>query len=310
MEIHNYVRPLWQDGPHVVHDAPVEIRTAFDALFKGRPPGKRSDDLVQLHRVGPLDLTVAWLQVEVEMPIRGTDFSYRRARYLHAIGVPGQDGRDLSPKRARALFEDVYGADVVGGIHEAQRRLSDLPYAREGEAREDIFVTGQRRPPKPTRPAESAEGPFVASPGPLMESHQPLVQSAEPLTPIRTAMPTMTASGAARSAEAERSQPVVSEADVQGCFAHDPPEDDKTIGLTPVQAFDRAYAARGSQSQAAPAEAPRGETREAHPRGTDTTEEIELVHPHERDSERDDTAVASLSALLHGRLSESTVDDA
>ncbi len=127
MSIHNYLRPLWSNGPHVVHDAPPTVRTAFELLFRGKPR-RQGESIVQLHRVRPLDVTVAWLEVEVAMPVEGTGLSYRRARYLHAFAADGPGPDVLTARRARALFEDVYGEDLVAGVHAAQRSLIGLEH--------------------------------------------------------------------------------------------------------------------------------------------------------------------------------------
>jgi len=202
MQIHDYLRPLWHNGPHVVHDAPARVRTAFDLLFaRGgpRPAGRgdagggepapgaggreptgetrrgRGHDLVQIHRVRPLDMTVAWLQAEIELPVAGTGFSYRRARYLHAIAVEGAPGRALSVRHARELFEAVYGSDLIAGITEAQRWLHGLEHPDGAEEARRLFVgaVGELRPATAAARAEGRADASVAESAPSRAGQPP-----------------------------------------------------------------------------------------------------------------------------------------
>lgn len=309
MSIYNYVRPLWRNGPHVLHDAPPRVRVAFDLLF-GRHGTRRHDDgggdEIRVHRVRPLDLTVAWLQAEVELPVAGTSFSYRRARYLHAIAAEHPGERTLSPRRARALFEGVYGRDLLAGIRSAQRWLhafehpADIDRGRalfaHEEPRARPFETGERRAPErlqrvagsgATRRTSQDIGRVV-----LAEAARPPAAALHAATDaatdaVRAAGRSPERGGPADAPVAPRPAPSI--ASTAALFAASPARPAAEPGAvsraeTPVEAFDRALTRRDC--------APGDPARESEPGPAAQQASAKGTGPS-----------ASLSALLHARLS-------
>lgn len=264
MSIHNYLRPLWSNGPHVVHDAPPDVRTAFELLFRGKPR-RQTDSIVQLHRVRPLDVTVAWLEVEVEIPVEGTGLSYRRARYLHAFATDGAATGGLTPGRARALFEDVYGEDLVAGIREAQRGLIGLDHPGHVARASALFVGDRHhrvracdphRAPGDEVPLAGREGP-PATPGRGDIGQIDVATLASRPDPAlfgaRSEVSPGRAPATAEAASANPAVGVISDADL----LREPVDPPAPPGrATPVEAFDRAFAVRARQSALPPGDEP------------------------------------------------------
>lgn len=290
MQIYNYLRPLWCNGPHVVHDAPPEVRTALDLTFKGRPPGRESGDLVKLHRIAPLDLTVAFVVVEVELPVQGTNFSYRRARYVHALAACGRAGGDaLSPRRSRAFFEDVYGEDVTAGIEAAQRRLCSLEHPAQGEVARDYFagVVPPSRSVSPTRQrSESAVAPPPAATGRVTAAPAcEIVLEPPPALPPAVTSPHWPEQSTTSASAAPPNRPAPSRAEAAQVIDGSLPRTAEPLP-TPVEAFDRAFARRASERSAA-------ETCSVSEARTDSVPVAVKGPPAEP---------TSLSTLLHARL--------
>jgi len=152
MRIYNYVRPLWRNGAHIVHDVPERALTALKSHFAPGSIARIASDDVQIAHLDEEGLTVAWILFEVELPTRETGFSYRRARYLHVVVSPDPGWRDLDVHTARTLFSGVYGEDLKFGAAAGQVVLQKLTYPQDKEEALDLFVG---RP----RSAATASGP-------------------------------------------------------------------------------------------------------------------------------------------------------
>jgi hypothetical protein len=156
MPIYNYVRPLFSNGAHVVHDAPQPFEEALLTYFRRGPMKRFMSDHVQLAWLPGTDLTVAWIMVEVQLQTGDSGLTYRRARYLHAIA---SEGRELTRSMAQKLFIEVYGEDLAHGIAVGQAVLQRLTHPQEADEARDLFA-GRLRPLgsicEPPRSAERA----------------------------------------------------------------------------------------------------------------------------------------------------------
>lgn len=258
MSIHNYLRPLWSNGPHVVHDAPPTVRTAFELLFRGKPR-RQGESIVQLHRVRPLDVTVAWLEVEVAMPVEGTGLSYRRARYLHAFAADGPGPDVLTARRARALFEDVYGEDLVAGVHAAQRSLIGLEHPARADRARVLFV-GERRQPITARTSRDVATTAIETREGI--GHVDSLVAPDPSRPDRAgeATPVCAPSRGPEPDDARLSTSaptIFRDADLEAPILEARPASDRR---TPVEAFDRALASRATASETRGPADPAGES--------------------------------------------------
>lgn len=294
MSIQNYLRPLWSNGPHVVHDASSSVRTAFELLFKGKPR-RQADSIVQLHRVRPLDVTVAWLEVEVSIPVEGTGLSYRRARYLHAFAMDAPGPDELTVRRARGLFEDVYGEDLIAGVHAAQDSLIGLEHPAGADRARTLFVGARPQPlrshPKPNVAQREARCGRDEVAGPSSDGHGQRAGA----PPVGDALPVPTTHEAGRPLEVQATgsvPPIFRDVDL---LAPDLGARPTRSRQTPVEAFDRALAS------SAPAAADR--------RPAAATDERETIEPGHDDSATADAPSgesASLSLLLRARLVQRT----
>jgi hypothetical protein len=303
MSIQNYLRPLWSNGPHVVHDASSTVRTAFELLFKGKPR-RQTESIVQLHRVRPLDVTVAWLEIEVSIPVEGTGLSYRRARYLHAFALAGPGLEELTVRRARALFEDVYGEDLIAGVHAVQSSLIGLEHPARVDRAQALFVGGPRQP-LPIRPNRfvehrDADGGRVeiARTHPDAGGRPPSAVSVGDTPLVATVATVATVAEVAQPLEVAETGPVPSifrDADLLSPVVEARSTRNRP---TPVEAFDRALA---SGALAAVDRRPAASTVEPRSIDAGLDEPAEAVAPSGES--------ASLSMLLRARLVQRTLED-
>ncbi|MBW2382653.1 MAG: hypothetical protein JRG92_03410 [Deltaproteobacteria bacterium] len=184
MRIYNYVRPLWSNGVHVVHDVPEGILEALKRHFGPGSVARLANDDVQVARLEESGLTLAWILLDVELPTENTNFSYRRARYLHVIVSPDPAWHELDVQSARTLFSEVYGEDPRHGIAAGQAVLQTLAYPQDANEASDLFVGRGRNaasePSGPARPLREPDPWRIIEPLPVPEPRPPFAPAPNP----------------------------------------------------------------------------------------------------------------------------------
>jgi hypothetical protein len=187
MPIYNYVRPLWNNGVHVVHDVPEAMLRSLKGHFGPGSVARLANDDVQVARIAEAGLTLAWILLEIQLPTENTDFSYRRARYLHVIVSPDPEWKDLDIQSARTLFTQVYGEDLRFGIAAGQIVLQRFAFPQDADEARDLFVGRASEAGDHSTPV--AESPRRREPDPWHIIEPPRAPEPPPFPDLEPAAP-------------------------------------------------------------------------------------------------------------------------
>jgi hypothetical protein len=146
MALYNYVKPLWQHGPFAVHDAPDEVVRCIEASVERVPcvsdQDANAERLIHVADQPEHGIWIAWVQCEVALQVDAVDFSYRRAKFLHAIAGTRDvmNGDVLSHEIAVEVFRRSYGKRISQGISAQQSLIEQLEHESGSEAARSLFI--------------------------------------------------------------------------------------------------------------------------------------------------------------------------
>ena len=112
MATYNYIKPHWRSGPHAVHDAPDWALAVIEQTLSSSSSRVRRE-FIRIDRCPEVGLSIAWLSCSVSLYTEDEASSYRKARYVHAIAMDGEDGAQLDGMLAQRLFEEAYGRKLT-----------------------------------------------------------------------------------------------------------------------------------------------------------------------------------------------------
>jgi hypothetical protein len=149
MATYNYIKPHWRNGPQAVHDAPEWALASIERTTSSASPGA-SGKLIRIEYDSEAGLSTAWINCSISLYTEDEASSYRKARYLHAIAMDGENGTRLDAALAQRLFEEVYGTKIALGIGSQQRIFGQLIHPADQNVATGLFA----RTAKPRRANE------------------------------------------------------------------------------------------------------------------------------------------------------------
>jgi hypothetical protein len=181
MATYNYIKPHWRSGPHAVHDAPDWALTAIEETLSSSSSRVRGEP-IRIDRRPEVGLAIAWISCTVSLYTEDPALNYRKARYLHAIAMDGEDGAQLDGMLAQQLFERAYGTSIITGVGSQQRILGQLAYPDDRDVAANLFADRLRlRSDGPsTRAVGSESSPTPSTSLSSLPTHQspaPVVSS-------------------------------------------------------------------------------------------------------------------------------------